>query len=177
LQGRGELTSGLVVKASVPVSIRGPVQAGASGNRVGVMIVPLPVGKSSAADCLVAIIQATRERKRRPPYQPSARLLQRWFVRAMSRQRVVNLLVSNLAGPTTPLSCAGTGVREMFQIGVVQGNVPLSVGVLSYAGQLNVEIVADPDAVPDLADFADGVSATLHRLGALDSAGRRAPKS
>jgi diacylglycerol O-acyltransferase / wax synthase len=177
LQGRGELTSGLVVKASVPVSIRGPVQAGASGNRVGVMIVPLPVGKSSSADCLVAIIQATRERKRRPPYQPSARLLQRWFVHAMSRQRVVNLLVSNLPGPTTPLSCAGTGVREMFQIGVVQGNVPVSVGVLSYAGQLNVEIVGDPDAVPDLADFAAGVSATLHQLGALDSARRLAPES
>jgi diacylglycerol O-acyltransferase / wax synthase len=141
------------------------------------MIVPLPVGESSMADCLAQVIEATRERKRRTPYQPSARLLQRWMVRAMSRQRVVNLLVSNLPGPTTPLSCAGTGVREMFQIGVVQGNVPVSVGVLSYAGQLNVEIVGDPDAVPDLADFAAGVSATLHQLGALDSAGRLAPES
>ena len=65
----------------------------------------------------------------------------------------------------------------MFQIGVVQGNVPLSVGVLSYAGQLNVEIVGDPDAVPDLADFAAGVSATLHQLGALDSPGLLAPES
>jgi diacylglycerol O-acyltransferase len=177
LNGRGELTSRLVVKASVAVSIRDPVNAGAAGNRVAIMIVPLPVGESSVGDCLAHIVQATRERKRRPPYQPNARLLQRWMVAAMSRQRAVNLLVSNLPGPTAPLSCAGTGVREMFQIGVVQGNVPLSVGVLSYAGQLNFDIIGDPVAVPDLAVFADGVSATLRQLGAQDSAERIVPGS
>ena len=141
------------------------------------MIVPLPAGESSAAACLAQIIPATRERKRRPPYQPGARLLQRWMVRAMSRQRVVNLLVSNLPGPTSRLSCAGLGVREMFQFGVVQGNVPISAGVLSYAGQLNIGIVGDPDAVPDLPEFAAGVSATLVQLGALDRARRPAADS
>jgi diacylglycerol O-acyltransferase len=177
LQARGELTSRLIVKASVAVSIRDPGPVGSPGNQVGVMIVPLPAGESSAAACLAQITQATRERKRRRPYQPSARLLQRWMVRAMSRQRVVNLLVSNLPGPSTRLSCAGLGVREMFQFGVVQGNVPLSAGVLSYAGQLNIGIVGDPDAVPDLPEFAAGVSATLGQLGALDRARRPAADS
>lgn len=177
LDGRGELTSRLVVKASVAVSIRDPVNASPAGNRVGIMIVPLPVGEPDTGDCLAQIVQATRERKRRPPYQPSTRVLQRWMVRAMSRQRTVNLLVSNLPGPTAPLWCAGMRVREMFQIGVVQGNVPISVGVLSYAGQLNFDIIGDPDAIPDLEDFADGVSATLRQLGAQGNVERTAPES
>jgi hypothetical protein len=62
--------------------------------------------------------------------------------------------------------------------GIVQGNIPVSVGALSYAGQLNLyagqlnlEITGDPVAVPDLAAFADGVTGTLGRLGVLAAAG------
>ena len=65
------------------------------------------------------------------PYQPNARVLQCWMVAAMRRQRLVNVLVSNLPGPAVPVSPAGASVLEMFQIGVVQGNAPVSVGVLS----------------------------------------------
>lgn len=55
----------------------------------------------------------------------------------------------------------------MFQVGLVQGNIALSVGVLSYAGQLNFDIVADADAIPDPAVFAQGLSAALEELGAV----------
>jgi hypothetical protein len=84
----------------------------------------------------------------------------------MFRQRLVNLLMSNLPGPPLPLSFDGAQVLEMFQVGLVQGNIPLSVGVVSYAGQLNFDIVADPGAVPDVAIFTDGLSAALEELGA-----------
>lgn len=53
----------------------------------------------------------------------------------------------------------------MFQVGVVQGNLAVSVGVLSYAGQLNFDLVGDADAAPDLADFAAGLAATVKELG------------
>ena len=87
-----------------------------------------------------------------------------------ARQRLVNLLVSNLPGPATPLFLAGTPVLEIFQFGVVQGNVTVSVGALSYAGQLNLDLVGDPDAAPDLTAFADGISGALRQLDALDTA-------
>jgi hypothetical protein len=61
---------------------------------------------------------------------------------------------------------AGAKVLEVFQVGVIQGNVPLCVGVLSYAGQLNFDIVGDANLVPDLAAFAKGVADDLQRLGA-----------
>ena len=53
----------------------------------------------------------------------------------------------------------------MFQIGVVQGNVAVQVGALSY-GQLNFDIVADANLVPDLTVFANGMTEDLERLGA-----------
>ena len=85
---------------------------------------------------------------------------------AMPRQRLANLFTSNLPGPPQPLYLAGARVLELFQVGVVQGNITMAAGVLSYAGQLNFTILGDADAVPDLNAFADGVSDALAQLGA-----------
>src|SRR5206468_2993233 len=95
---------------------------------------------------------------------------QRWMAGVMTRQRLVNLLVSNLPGPPGPLCLGGARVLEIFQIGVVQGNLTVSVGAISYAGQLNLDVVADSTAVPDAGAFADGISDTLGRLGVLVTA-------
>ena len=176
LASRGELSPGLVLMASVAASVRAAADQPTTGNRVGVMIVPLPVCEADPGRRLALIAKATAQRKRQPPYQPSARPLQRWMVRMMSRQRLVNLLVSNLPGPAAPLFFADTPVLEIFQFGVVQGNVTVSVGALSYAGQLNLGLVGDPDAAPDLTAFADGISETFRQLGALDTA-RSGPPS
>lgn len=163
LEARGELTPGLVLKVSVATSIRGPDDE-AGGNRVGIIIVPLRVGEPDPIRRLQAIARTTAKRKRQPPYQPSARFSQRWMVRAMFHQRLVNLLESNLVGPATPLSLAGAQVLEVFQVGLVQGNIPITAAVLSYAGRLNFDIVADADAVPDLDAFAEGLSDALDQL-------------
>ncbi len=88
------------------------------------------------------------------------------MISMMSRQRMVNLLVSDLPGPASPLCLAGARIREMYQIGIVQGNITVSVGALSYAGQLNIVVVGDPEAVPDLAVVAAGMADTLEQLGA-----------
>jgi diacylglycerol O-acyltransferase len=164
LAGRGELSPGLAVKASVAAAARDPADLAATGNRAAIMLVPLPTGESEPGRALEQIAQATTERKRHPPYQPGGRLAQRWMVHAMSRQRLVNLFTSNLPGPPQPLYFAGARILEIFQAGVVQGNVTLAVGVLSYAGQLNFTIVGDADAIPDLQAFADGLTDALTQL-------------
>jgi hypothetical protein len=45
-------------------------------------------------------------------------------------------------------------------------NVAVQVGALSYVGQLNFDIVADANLVPDLTVFANGMIEDLERLGA-----------
>ncbi|MGZ4206000.1 MAG: WS/DGAT domain-containing protein, partial [Actinomycetota bacterium] len=102
--------------------------------------------------------------KRLPPYQPSGRFMQRWMVGVMNRQRLVNLLTSNLPGPPQPMYFAGARILEVSQVGVVQGNLALTVGVLSYAGRLNLNIMGDLEAVPDLPVFVQGLAEEIERL-------------
>lgn len=165
LRHRGELAPGLRLRAGVPVSMRGAGNPGASGNLVGVMLVGLPVAEPDPVRRLEQLARATAARKRRPPYQPGARLEQHGVVWVMAHQRLVNLFTSNVPGPPVPLYVAGARILELFQIGVIQGNVTVSVGVLSYAGQLNFDILGDADACPDLAVFAAGLQGALHELG------------
>lgn len=166
LAGRGELQRPLVLKVSVAASVRAPTSASQAGNLVGILLVPVPVGEEDPIRRLAQIARATAERKRLPPYQPAARFLQRWMIRTMNRQRRINLLMSNLPGPAQPMYFADAKILEVFQIGVVQGNVAVQVGALSYAGQLNFDIVADANLVPDLTVFANGMIEDLERLGA-----------
>ncbi len=167
LAARGELTPRLVLRASVAASVRAAPDPRATGNRVGILLVPLPVAEADPARRLAQIAAATAARKRQPPVAgPNAGLLQRPMISMMSRQRLVNLLVSNLPGPASPLCLAGARIREMYQIGIVGGNVTVNVGALSYAGQLNIAVVGDPEAVPDLAVVAAGMAGTLEQLGA-----------
>jgi len=163
LQARGELSRAPVLHVSLAASIRRPDDP-VTGNRVGIRVVPVPLADPDAVRRLGQVVRITRRVKRRPPLQPAGALLQRWRVAGMARQRVVNLLVSNMPGPPYALSFAGARVLEVFQIGVVQGNLALSVGVLSYAGQLNVEVAADAGVVPDLPIFAAGVKGALEEL-------------
>ncbi|OLL17718.1 MULTISPECIES: wax ester/triacylglycerol synthase family O-acyltransferase [unclassified Rhodococcus (in: high G+C Gram-positive bacteria)] len=164
LAARGELDPDLILKASVAASLR-TADDRSPGNRVGILLVPLPVGPGSVAARVAAVARETARLKREPPLQPGGLLLQRWTVRVMRRQRLVNLFVSNLVGPPVPLYFAGARVRELFQVGVVQGNVGVAVGVLSYAGRLNVDVVADADLVPDVDEFAGGIVDGLAELG------------
>lgn len=166
LAARGELQPGLVLKVSVAASVRTAGRAAPAGNLVGVLLVQLPVDEADPARRLEQIAHATAERKRLPPYQPASRFLLWWMIRGMNRQRRVNLLMSNLPGPPQPMYFAGSRILEVFQVGVIQGNVPLSVGVLSYSGQLNLDIVTDANLIPDAAVFAEGMADDLKRLGA-----------
>jgi hypothetical protein len=162
----------MVLKSGVAAAARDPADRAPTGNRAAVMVVPLPVSEPDPARALAQIARATRARKRYPPYQPSGRFAQRAMVWVMPRQRLVNLGTSNLPGPPGAVYLAGARVLELFQVGVVQGNLTVAVGVLSYAGQLNLTILGDADAVPDLQAFAGGVADALTQLGAQAKAGR-----
>lgn len=163
LESRGELAPDLNMHVSVAASIRRPGETG--GNRVGVRLVPVPVSDPDARYRLRTIAAYTAKQRRWPPLQPNGRFQQRWVVHVMARQRLINMVLSNMPGPPVRLSFVGASVEEMFQINLLQGNCAVGMGVLSYAGQLNVDVVADPDVVPDLEVFADGVAEAFVQLG------------
>jgi diacylglycerol O-acyltransferase / wax synthase len=171
LLARGTPVEGLALYASVPVALRAGADTAALGNQVGLMVVPLPVGEPDPAQRLQLITRATTERKRRPERLASLRpagslTILRVLNRYSRHQRIVDLFVTNVPGPQHALYVLGARLVEAFPVVQVAGNVPLSVAVLSYAGQLNIGIQSDPDSLPDLGLFTDGLRQSLEELGA-----------
>ena len=173
LAHRGELTGDLELRVSVPVSRRADGDETEPGNRVGVMVVPVPVGEADDVRRLERIALETGARKSDDRavmgWDVASPLMQRAVVRVMRRQRFINMLVSNVPGPPMPLYFAGAEVLEAFQVSVLQGNVTLVVGALSYAGRLGLDVVADADACPDAQVFVDGLATTFEALGAAQA--------
>lgn len=95
----------------------------------------------------------------------------RWY---LNRQRRLHTLVSYVRGPERPISFAGVPVRALLPLGVGgAGNVTVSFQALSYAGDLAVCAVADPDGCPDLDVLAAAMREELS--GAAAPERRRTP--
>jgi len=89
-------------------------------------------------------------------------------VRAMSGPRMFNLVVSNVPGPQQTFYLEGMPLREAYPaVPLNPRNQALSVGILSYDGGVYFGLLADRDALPDVADAAAGIERALGRLGAI----------
>jgi WS/DGAT/MGAT family acyltransferase len=169
LRSRGERVSTLVLRAFVPVSLHQEQPGQAKGNVDAGMVVPLPIGERDHFRRLHLIARDTRERKKRTRPEAGSLFrsvfLQRAFLRLMPHQRFMNAYIANVPGPLTPLYFAGARVLELFPVVPITANISIGVGALSYAGQLNITVVADRKLCPDLAVFVEGLEHALDALG------------
>jgi diacylglycerol O-acyltransferase len=169
LAGRGEDVGGLVLRVMVPVSLHHEQPGQASGNQDALIMVPLRLGEPDPVRRLELIAAETAARKRQAHPQVTSGLfrfvaVQRATYRLTTHQRQVNLSVTNVPGPPVPLYLAGARLLELFPVAPILGNQTLTVGVLSYAGQLNLTAMADQDTCPDLEVFANGLRSALDEL-------------
>lgn len=168
LSGRGEPVEDTTVRAYVPVSLRPRAGGPHQGNQIAQMAVPLAMRKSGAGDELRRIAAETATRKMRARTSLGTlirgRLVRRLMLLAVMRQRV-NVTTASIPGPTVPLYLSGARVLEVFPVPPLIANKPLGVGALSYAGALNIGVVADRDAYPDLDVFVAGAREELDTLG------------
>jgi WS/DGAT/MGAT family acyltransferase len=169
LAGRGENVQGLVLRVMVPISLHHERPGQASGNQDAMMMVPLPLGEPDPVRRLELIAPETAARKHKAHPQVTSGIfgfvaVQRATYRFQVHQRFVNLSVTNVPGPPVPLYVAGARLLELFPVVPIIGNVTLDVGVLSYAGQLNLTAMADQDSCPDLEVFTQGVRGDLDDL-------------
>ncbi|MGY1616224.1 wax ester/triacylglycerol synthase domain-containing protein [Geodermatophilus sp. SYSU D00691] len=173
LLARGDRVDGLRLQASVPVGARSP------GQRNGILVVGLPVGEADDLRRLAAVVARTRVLKRRLASGgghvmdvlrlpvPVARLAVRWMRRVAGRR--VNLFVTNVPGPGTPLSLAGARLERAVPLAPLVRGVPLGIAALSYAGTLTVSVDADA-AVDDVGVLAEGMAACIDELTAAATA-------
>jgi WS/DGAT/MGAT family acyltransferase len=170
LRARGELVAELCV--SVPVSGR-PSSDGHLGNRVGVMPVRVPLS-GSPTERLLEVGRRTRAQKTRVRGEsaaligPAFRLLAvlgvfSWFIQ---RQHLVNSFLSNVPGPARPLMFCGAHIEHVVPLAVTAGNIGVAFAALSYAGELTVSVITDPEVVPELDVLACALRSELRALSA-----------
>jgi diacylglycerol O-acyltransferase / wax synthase len=174
LRRRGQNTDGLELKAMIPVSVRADVERGALGNRVAAMMAPLPVwcqdpvarldivreelkGLKSSGQAVGAQVLTELTGFAPPTVMGQA-------ARLVSRQRMFNLVVTNVPGPQFPLYLAGRRMLDPFPMVPLAKNQALGIALLSYAGKINFGLVGDYDLMWDLDAFADELRESLEEL-------------
>ena len=121
---------------------------------------------------LAAVARITRQRKTAAPGSSAAllgpvfRALAKagvfgWFI---DRQRLINTFVSNLRGPEHRLTFFGASVVDVIPVPMITGNITVAFAALSYAGGLNVTVIADPERCPDLPDVTQALQRELDAL-------------
>jgi diacylglycerol O-acyltransferase / wax synthase len=171
-----EPTEDVGLRAMVPVSIRADIERGALGNRVAAMWVTLPVGPAEPADRLREV-SGTMEGVKQSGQAVGAEILTRvsgfapptimaQAARLQARQRLFNLVVTNVPGPQFPLYLLGRELESIYPMVPLAENTALGIAILSYNGQLNFGLVGDFDAMADLETLADELRSSIDELAA-----------
>jgi WS/DGAT/MGAT family acyltransferase len=176
LRLHGQATQETVLRAMVPISVRADVERGALGNRVAAMWAPLPIGMSDPVQRLLAIsrdMDGIKESGQAVGAQVLTELtgfapptIMAQAARLQARQRLFNLVVTNVPGPQVPLYMLGRELDAIFPMVPLAENQVLGVAIMSYNGQLNFGLNADYDAMSDLEALADELRASIEELAA-----------
>jgi WS/DGAT/MGAT family acyltransferase len=186
LRRRGEPTDDLVLKAMVPVSVRADAQRGALGNRVAAMWAPLPVGERDPRTVFAEVSGAMRGLKESgqavgavaltalADFAPPTIMSQ--AARLQARQRLFNLVVTNVPGPQVPLYLLGRRLERFYPVVPLARNQALGIAIMSYNGRLGFGLLGDYDAMPDLDALGHDLEraiADLERAAGVRGAGGR----
>jgi WS/DGAT/MGAT family acyltransferase len=145
------------LRCMVPMNLRQDHQRNALGNHVGMFNVLLPVGEKDPIVRLERIrIQTCMAKSDRRggaypllmqaiAFTPSIvfRLL------AESITERINLICTNVPGPSQERYLAGAKIEAMYPFAPVAVGTPLSVALLSYGDVYGIGIDTDPAAIPD----------------------------
>ena len=174
LIGRGVPTDDLELRAMVPVSVRNEDERGHLGNKLATMRAPLPVYEPDPVarlEIVSAAMDGLKQSKQALGAEVIARLndfapptLLAQAARLTFSTRLFNLLVTNVPGPQIPLYVLGRQLKEAFPVAFLAKNHALAIGVMSYDGQVNIGLLGDLDAMPDIEFIADGLNASLDEL-------------
>jgi diacylglycerol O-acyltransferase / wax synthase len=169
--------------AAVPISVRTDSQQGALGNRVSMMIAPLPTNVDDPAARLQLVHEAMRAAKDQHGALPAdsladvaqfampalagqaARVAAR--LRLLERMSPFNLIISNVPGPNVPLYYAGAELVGYYPLSAITDGQGLNITVMSYRGGLHFGVIACRELVPDVERIVDYLADELATLAAL----------
>jgi WS/DGAT/MGAT family acyltransferase len=164
----------------VPVSVRADVERGALGNRVAALWAPLPVGIADPVQRLHTVSADMQKVKasgqavgaealtQLSGFAPTTILSQ--AARLQARQRLFNLVVTNVPGPQFPLYLLGRRLESIFPMVPLAQNTALGIAIMSYDGELNFGLDGDYDAMADIDMLAEELQASIAEIVAAAGA-------
>ena len=178
LAERQELSEGLVVRSLVPVSVRGPDEAGAITNRVSAVLANLPAGEPDPLRRLDVIRQEMSSLKH-THQAAGAEILTgmlgfaapMWLALGTQaafrmRQPLVQTVTTNVPGPRSPLYVLGRRLTALYPYVPIGNAVRISVAILSYVDDVAFGVTADYGFSADLDVFTGGIRRGLAELSA-----------
>lgn len=169
LRERGINTDRTELKAMVPVNVRAEHEHLKLGNRVSMMVAPLPIGITDPVERLRQVSAAMDLLKNSGQAGQMERVvaltdllpppLQRPLAQLQASVTPVNTVCTNVPGPRETLYLLGEAVRMIVPLVPLAAGIGLGFAILSYADQLTIGLNADAERVPDLQKLA----AALHR--------------
>lgn len=85
--------------------------------------------------------------------------------------QVANVVISNVPGPPVPLYLAGARMLTNYPASIIVHGLALNITVQGYDRSLDFGLMADAQAMPDVADFAQDIGIAFDDLKALPRPG------
>jgi WS/DGAT/MGAT family acyltransferase len=177
LHSRGIRTEGLQLRGCVPVSIRPRGEESALGNRITMMMGPLPVYAKSPRERYRIVRESMAGLKESKQAQGAEMIanLQDFAPPTILAQasrlnfsnRFYNLLVTNVPGPQFPIYLLGRELLQLRPVAFLAPRNSLAVAIMSYNGSVFINLIGDYDAMPDLDRLAEYVQESIDELSEL----------
>lgn len=174
LRKRGVRTEGLELRAGVPVSVRTTTEHNELGNKITIMVAPVPVYCDDAVERLRIVRASMRDLKESKQALGAQVIigLERFAPPTLFAQAsrlhfspmINNLIVTNVPGPQFPLYLMGHAMLEMAPVGFIVDGFRLIVALVSYNGYLTFGLMGDYDTMPDLDEIGAGIEHSLREL-------------
>ena len=185
LLARGELPQLHEVPSLVPVSVRPPGEGDVYDNRVSAVVADLPVHIADPVERLTAVraeLQSLKASKEALIGEALAGLgdyspypLASWWIRkALSAQREIVTVTTNVPGPRQPLYGMGRRLVEIIPYVPIATTVRTGVVIFTYCDSVTFGVTGDFAANPDLDVLAQGIE---NGVAELVAAARRHARS
>ncbi|MFE3903550.1 wax ester/triacylglycerol synthase family O-acyltransferase [Streptomyces sp. NPDC059153] len=176
---RGEPLPAEDPRALVPVSRRRPGQAAASGNKLSAYLLGLPVSEPDPWKRLRTVRTAMDRNKAAGPFRGAGAVavladqlpsLAHRFgapIAGNAARMLFDVLVTSVPLPRSALSLGGCPLRAVYPMAPLARGQSLAIALSTYGGRVQVGLVADGKALPDLERLAGCADDEVEELLAL----------